>query len=278
MGGRLVGVDVGGADQIVEMPRQRADRLGGVQHEIHVADIDRRAVGPEDRVGHRIAQRCRHRGTAGRSGRDRRAVSAMWASCSRRCSARKAAPDAVAAREDLERVARHADLHVGLRPAVVVDAVLRLAGLALAAAVGNVGLVVDQRLGAQQVGQAGRHVADLGAGGLGVPAGEQRAVEIARAFLDLQAGADFAGHALVLAEAEQPVERHLVLGGDVEQRFGARQAGRRARQQLRQRRTVDADRRREGRLVEVGTLQQRLQPLAKQVREIPLVHSGSLQR
>ena len=30
----------GGADQIVEMARQGADRLGGVEDQIHLADID----------------------------------------------------------------------------------------------------------------------------------------------------------------------------------------------------------------------------------------------
>ena len=70
-------------------------------------------------------------------------------------------------------------------------------------------------------------------------------VEAARAFLDLQAFADFAGQPFVLAEAQQPVERNLVLGRDVQQRFGARQARRGAGQQLRQRRAVDADRGRE---------------------------------
>ena len=108
-----------------------------------------------------------------------------------------------------------------------------------------------------------------------MPAGEQGAVEIALDLLDLEAGADLAGDSLVLAEAKQPVERHLVLGRDVEQRLGARQAGRAAREQLRQRRAVDANGRGEGRLVEIGTLQQRPQPLAKQVGEIPLVQCAS---
>ena len=60
---------------------------------------------------------------------------------------------------------------------------------------------------------------------------------------------DFAGQPFVLAEAEQPVERNLVFGSDVEQRFGARQAGRGSGQQLRQSGAVDADRGRESRLV-----------------------------
>ena len=91
----------------------------------------------------------------------------------------KPLPDAQAARKDLQRVARHADLHVGLRPAIVVDAVLRFVGLRLAALVGDAGFVVDQRVGAQQVGNAGRHVADFRACRLGVPSGQQRAVEAA---------------------------------------------------------------------------------------------------
>ena len=157
-------------------------------------------------------------------------------------------------------------------PAVVLDAVLGLVGLPLAAAVGDVRLVVDQRLGAQKVGNAGRHVADLGAGGLGVPAGEQGVVAVVRAFLDLQAFADFAGQALVLAEAQQPVERNLVLGGDVEQRFGAGQAGRGAGQQLRQRRAVDADRSGESRLVQIRALQKNFQAVAEQIRKIAFVH------
>ena len=145
-------------------------------------------------------------------------------------------------------------------------------GLPLAAAVGDVGLVVDQRFGAQQVGNAGRHIADLGSGGLGMPAGEQRVVAVVRAFLDLEALADFAGQAFVLAQTQQPVERHFVLGGNVEQRFGARQARRGARKQLRQCRAVDPHGRREIRLVLVGALQEQLQPVAKDVREMALVH------
>ena len=137
---------------------------------------------------------------------------------------RQPAPDAQPAREDLQRVARHADLHVGLRPAVVVDPVLRLDDLGEPVLVGDAGLVVDQGLGAQQVGDAGRHVADLRARCLGMPFGEQGAIEAAETFLDFEAGADFAGERFVMAEAEQPIERNLVRGGDVKQRLGAGQA------------------------------------------------------
>ena len=216
-------VDVGGADQLLEMASQRADRLGRIEHQIHVADIDCRARLAEDRVGHGIAQapviekqperRIEVVEQVGHVAQLRLAMAIG-----------EAGPYAEPTREDLKRVARHADLHVGLGAPVVVDAVLGLAGLRLAALVGDVGFVVDQCLGAQQVGNARWHVADLRAGSFRMPFGNERALEAARRLLDLQAFADFAGHAFVLADAEQPVERHLVDRDDGQQRLGARQA------------------------------------------------------
>ena len=127
------------------------------------------------------------------------------------------------------------------------------------------GLVVDQRFGAQQIGNAGRHVADLGARCLGMPARQQRAVEAAGASSISRLARISPVRPSSWLRPEQPVERHLVLGGDVEQRLGARQARRGAGQQLRQRRAVDADRRRESRLVQIGTVHQHLQTLAERL-------------
>ena len=124
-------------------------------------------------------------------------------------------------------------------------------------------LVVDQRLGAQEVGNAGRHIADLGACGLAMPFGQQGPVEAAIGLLDLEAGADFTGERFVLAEAHQPVERDAMLGGDRQQRLGTGQAGGGAGQQLRQRRAVYAHRFGEGGLIDPRALQKDLEALAK---------------
>jgi hypothetical protein len=132
--------------------------------------------------------------------------------------------------------------------------------------------MVDQRLAAQQIGNAGRHVADFGAGRLGMPAGEQGVVERARSFLDLERLTNLAGNALVLAEAEQPIERDLVFSGHVEQRLGPRKARRRSRQQLGQCRAVHSDGSRERGLARAGTLQKRLQTISEQNGEVALVH------
>ena len=41
-------------DQVVEMTGQRQHRLGGVEHQVHVADVDRGTDRSEDRLGHGI--------------------------------------------------------------------------------------------------------------------------------------------------------------------------------------------------------------------------------
>ena len=185
------------------MAGQGADRLCGIEHQIHVADINRGAIGAEDRVRDRIA----HAAVVEEQPEGR--VEVVEQGCHveqlpAALSLGKAVPDAKTAREDLQRMARHADFHVGLGPPVVVDAVLSFAGLRLAALVGNARLVFDQRLGAEQVRNARRHITDLGADRLGMPFGEQRAVEAVRRLLDFQAFTDLASDAFVLAQAQQP--------------------------------------------------------------------------
>ncbi len=133
------------------------------------------------------------------------------------------------------------------------------------------GFVEDDGFGAQQIRNARWHVADLGADGLGVPFGEQRVVETALRLGDLQAFAQVAGDAFILTEAKEPVERDLVFGSDVDERFGTRQACGRAGEKLGEGRAVYADGAGEGRLVEARALEQGFQALAERAGEIAFV-------
>src|SRR5438552_8787932 len=102
-------------------------------------------------------------------------------------------------------MARPSDFPVGLGPPVVVDAVLSFAGLRLAALVCNARLVFNQLLGAEQVRNARRHITDLGADRLGMPFGEQRAVEAVRRLLDFQAFTDLASDEIGRASCRERV-------------------------------------------------------------------------
>src|SRR5262249_61218801 len=86
-------------------------------------------------------------------------------------------------------------------------------------------LVADQLLSLQQVGQRRRYVAHLVARGLGVPAGETLVGRRVPTRLDRQRLRNDGGRQRpLLAEAEEPVDAHLLIGGDGGQGLGARQA------------------------------------------------------
>ena len=133
-GGSLVRIDDGGADQIVEMARQGADRLGGVEDQIHLADIDGGADLAEDRVGDRVTRapviKIEPEGWV--EGRRGGAPCAPAGAAARRSGRPDQTPLPLA--EVSSVCTGRADLHVGLRAPVVVDAVLRLVELGVAVA------------------------------------------------------------------------------------------------------------------------------------------------
>ena len=113
--------------------------------------------------------------------------------------------------EDFQRVHRQADLHVGLRAPVVVDAVLRLVELGVAVAVGDAGLVFDHFVRAQEIG--GCRPGHSGSWCRQLPRASGRAAcrpATPELSSQLEGTADFGAEALILAEPHQPVERDFV--------------------------------------------------------------------
>ncbi len=250
-----------------------ADVLGRVEHDVHVAEVDRDPLRAEDRERHAVVpQAVEQEPAQGRvelveqldhgldlppAGLDR-----------------QGAPDPLAAGEALDRLERAADLHVGLGPAAVGQPLLghlqaRLGDLAALLAE----LEVDDLLGLEQVRQGRRDVADLVARRLGMPAQQALVGRRGGAGGDLQVLADHVGAELpFLAEAEQPVDADLLAGGHGGDGLGARQPQVGGRQQLRERRAVEPQPRREGRAAEPRTRDHLGQVPAEDLDRFPAVH------
>jgi hypothetical protein len=90
---------------------------------------------------------------------------------------------------------------------------------------------------------------------------------------DLQCRPDLRRQRLVLRKPEQPIQADGIALGNAAQGIGAWQAERRAGKQLRQGRSVDADRLGKGGARRARTLNEHLQPLAKNGPKVALIHS-----
>ncbi len=177
--------------------------------------------------------------------------------------------------ELVERLAWHADFHVGIGATVPCEAQVcfALARDSVSARVAR--LEGDERRGFQLVGQGGWDVADFGACGLLVPAGQEGLVRLVRAFADFQSGAKFAGLAFAGGEAEQPIYRDAIADGDGGQRFRSGQASGCAGEQLREGGSVQPRAGGEGGLVKTGSFDQGTESLAKFAGEVSLVHKSA---
>ena len=102
------------------------------------------------------------------------------------------------------------------------------------------GLIGDHRIGLQVVGQGRRHIADLGADRLGMPAPEPLIGRVAGSRLDHHLGHHVGRDLVLLRQPEQPVGGAAMAGGELGDGLGPRQADIGLEQQLRQRRAAQA--------------------------------------
>ncbi len=255
------------------MAGEDPDVFRRVKHEIHVADIDGRPPRPEDGERHRVPLPAVEQEPA-KGGIEFVEQGGHGAELRRPALGRQALPDTLAAGEILDRLQRAAGLHVGLRPPAVGEPLLGLldAHRGHPAAVFLV-FVADDLLGLEQVGQGCRHIADLVARGLGVPAGQALVGRRGGAGFDLQRRNHEVGAELAfLAQAQQPVDADLLALGDGGDGLGARQALVALRQQLGQRGAVQPHSGGEGHAAQSGTLDHLGQALAKHLHGFAPVH------